>query len=104
MKTLIKRLFGITKLENELIGTCAELEATNLALITMRHQLRALRESMAPQEGPWKQRKDGKGWYRRIKHPLCLPGWTTESVSSLPDYDDDFAGQPADYFREDAEH
>ena len=104
MKTLLKRLLGIERLENELIGMSAELEATNMALIMERHQHRALRSSMAPQEGQWKQKKDGSGWYRRIKHPMCLPGWTTESVSSIPDEDDYFSGEPADYFREDSEN
>jgi hypothetical protein len=84
MKTLIKRLFGITRLENELAGTWAELEATNLALLTERALRRDMMKEREAQFGEWKPKKNGKGYYRRIKYPLAMPLWRTETAQSLP--------------------
>lgn len=90
MKTLIKRLFGITKLENELAGTWAELEATNLALITTRCQLaivkaerEGLRESLVKmtqaKPGPWMLNKTKTKRYRKWEYPHSRSMWRTES-------------------------
>lgn len=84
MKTLIKRLFGITKLENELAGTWAELEATNMALLTERYLRQRMMQEREAQFGEWKPKKNGKGFYRRIKYPLAMPLWRTETAQSLP--------------------
>ena len=51
MKTLLKRLLGITRLENELIGMSAELEATNMALLTERFLRRQMMKEREAQFG-----------------------------------------------------
>lgn len=88
MKTLIKRLLGIQRLEDELTGVWAELEATNLALLTERMSHRAYVEKTLDERrarfGPWKAKKDGKGFYRKITYPNSMPSWRTESAKSLP--------------------
>jgi hypothetical protein len=86
MKKLIKRLFNLDKIEayeNELIGTYAELGATNLALVTERMLRRRLLDERVPVFGDWKPRKRG-GYYRRVKYPQQLPAWRTETSDTIP--------------------
>lgn len=84
MKTLIKRLFGIQRLEDELTGVWAELEATNLALLTERLMRKDMMDARAARFGPWKAKKKGGGFYRTITYPNSAPTWRRESAASLP--------------------
>ena len=77
MKTLIKRLFGITRLEDEIKA----LEMRLIIETLLRHYMMKEREA---QFGDWKPKKNGKGFYRRIKYPLAMPLWRTETAQSLP--------------------
>jgi len=90
MKTLLKRLFGIQRLEDELAGMWAELEATKLALLTERMRRRAYIDKTLEERrarfGPWKAKKDGKGFYRKVTYPNSMPSWRTESAQSLPNF------------------
>lgn len=92
MKTLLKRLLGIERLKNELDRVYSELEATNLSLLTermLRHEMMAEREA---QFGDWKPKKNGKGFYRRVKYPNSMPSWRTETAESLPPHTKGFCG------------
>lgn len=64
--------------EKDLARMQFRLEAAETALS-------AYQTLSAPQYGPWRAKKDGSGYYRRIKHPCSLPSWTTESVKTLPE-------------------
>ena len=77
MKTLIKRLFGITRLEDEI----KTLEMRLIVETLLRQDMMREREA---QFGEWKPKKNGKGFYRRIKYPLAMPLWRTETAQSLP--------------------
>jgi hypothetical protein len=47
--------------------------------------LSVYKATSAPQYGEWRSKKDGSGYYRRVKLPCRLPMWTTESVKTLPE-------------------
>ncbi len=97
MKTLIKRLFGITKLENELIGANAEIEAQRNAIwrykwlmdqqlaltANIKAESEMLRESLVnmtkAKPGPWKLTKDKTRRYRIVEYPHAWTIWRTES-------------------------
>lgn len=128
MKTLIKRLFGITRLENEIIGSHAEIEAQRLVIWRMKwlldvrtkelaeaynlmHQARdqreAARESLVRMTraipGPWKLTKDKTKRYRRWEYPHAKSMWMTESepVEQVVEIDgSDYGDSPWDQIEE----
>jgi hypothetical protein len=74
MKKLIKRLLGITKLEEELAASQAE--ADRLSSLIKGHE-----EMLnARFEGEWKTTKDGRRRYRKVKTVILADIWRTESV------------------------
>jgi hypothetical protein len=122
MKTLIKRLFGITKLENELIGANAEIEAQRDALwrykwlmdqqlaltAIIKAEREGLRESLVnmtkAKPGPWKLTKDKTKRYRRWEYPHAKSMWMTESEpieQVIPfDWSDDEIKEPDSYLED----
>jgi hypothetical protein len=97
MTTLLKKLLGITRLENELIGANAEIEAQRDALwrykwlmdqqlaltAIIKAEREGLRESLVKmtqaKPGPWKLTKDKTRRYRRWEYPHAKSMWMTES-------------------------
>jgi hypothetical protein len=82
MKTLIKRLFGITRLENEIIGAHAEIKAMADVILTTRTELDYYKGLVEERyETEWKITKDGKRRYRKIATKVLVNAWRTESES-----------------------
>jgi len=78
MKTLIKRLFGITKLEAEIKRLDSERINAELMVKYLRSQLDERYET------EWKITKDGKRRYRRIATKVLVNAWHTESEPIEP--------------------
>jgi hypothetical protein len=80
MKTLIKRLLGITRLENEIIGSHAEIKAMADVILTTRTELAYYKGLVEERyETEWKITKDGKRRYRKIATKVLVNAWHTES-------------------------
>jgi hypothetical protein len=75
MKTLIKRLFGITALEEEIKRLDSERIDAELMVKYLRSQLDERYET------EWKITKDGKRRYRKIATKVLVNSWRTQSES-----------------------
>ena len=85
MKTLIKRLLGITRLENEIIGSHAEIKAMADVILTTRTELAYYKGLVQERyETEWKITKDGKRRYRKIATKVLVNAWHTESEPIEP--------------------
>lgn len=62
-----------------------DIHARQCELERVTASLNSYRAVSAPQYGEWRSKKDGSGYYRRVKLPCRLPMWTTESVKTLPE-------------------